>query len=51
MNGMWNITVNTEEKIVIFSRGKVRKYPIFKFDDSNIGVVQDYVHLWSEIEL
>ena len=42
----WELTVNTEKtKIIIFSRGKVRKYPKFKFGDSTINVASDYVYL------
>ncbi len=43
---LWNLTVNTiKTKIVIFSRGKVRKFPVFKFGDSDIDVVSDYIYL------
>ena len=39
-------TVNPNKtKIVIFSRGKVRKYPVFTFGDDHIEVVSDYVYL------
>jgi len=42
----WYLTVNTTKtKIVIFSRGKVRKYPQFYFGDMVIKVVDDYVYL------
>ena len=32
-------------KIVIFSRGKVRRYPLFSFGDSLLEVVEDYTYL------
>ena len=42
----WHLTVNTSKtKIVIFSRGKVRKYPDFQFGDSILQVVSEYVYL------
>lgn len=42
----WHLSVNTTKtKIIIFSRGKVRKYPIFTINSSEIDVVQDYVYL------
>ena len=43
---MWLLTVNTNKtKIVIFSRGKVKKFQPFKFNDDIIDVVDDYVYL------
>jgi len=43
---MWKLTLNTDKtKIIIFSRGKVRKFPIFNFGESNICVTSDYVYL------
>ena len=42
----WKLTVNTDKtKIIIFSRGKVRKFPVFSFGENNISVVSDYVYL------
>jgi hypothetical protein len=42
----WHLTVNTSKtKIVVFSRGKVRKLPSFQFGDSSIEVVQDFNYL------
>ena len=35
----------TKTKIVIFSRGKVRRYPYFVFGTDTIDVVDDYVYL------
>lgn len=35
----------SKTKIVIYSRGKVRKYPIFKYGDDVIEVVSDYIYL------
>ena len=43
---MWSLKVNIDKtKIVIFSRGKIRKYRSFKFGDNTIDVVDDYVYL------
>lgn len=42
----WDLNVNTSKtKIVIFSKGKVRKKPVFNFGDSVLDVVDDYVYL------
>lgn len=42
----WHLTVNTSKtKITVFSRGKVRKYPDFKFGTSSIEVVDDFNYL------
>ena len=42
----WNLTVNTSKtKIVIFSRGKVRRYPDFVFGSDKLDVVDEYVYL------
>ena len=52
LNGVYNycikscLHVNTHKtKIVIFSRGKVKRYPVFNYGDSIIEVVNDYVYL------
>ena len=52
LNGVYNycikncLHVNTDiTKIVIFSRGKVKKYPVFNYGGSIIEVVNDYVYL------
>ena len=43
---VWSLKVNVDKtKIVIFSRGKVRKYGTFKFGDSEVQVVDDYIYL------
>ena len=43
---LYNLTVNTSKtKIMVFSRGKVKRYPIFSYGDDIIGVVSDYVFL------
>ena len=43
---MWSLKVNIEKtKVVIFSRGKIRKYKTFKFGENSIDVVSDYVYL------
>ena len=42
----WYLHVNTNKtKVVIFSRGKVRNIPIFKFDNDIVEVVDEYVYL------
>ena len=43
---MWSLSVNVDKtKVVIFSRGKVRKHVTFRFNDKVIDVVDDYVYL------
>ena len=43
---MYNLTVNTSKtKIIIFSRGMVRKYPSFQYGSDSIEVVSEYVYL------
>ena len=43
---LWNLTVNTsKKKIVIFSRGGVRRYPDFVFGTEKLDVVDEYVYL------
>ena len=43
---LWKLSVNTSKtKVVIFSRGKVRKYPVFSFGGSQLDVVDDYTYL------
>ena len=43
---LYNLTVNTSKtKIMVLSRGKVKRYPIFSYDDDIIEVVSDYVYL------
>ena len=42
----WHLVVNTTKtKIVIFSRGKVRKFPSFMFGEKQLDVVEDYIYL------
>ena len=42
----WSLKINTSKtKIVIFSRGKVKKYPKFYVDMDEIEVKDDYVYL------
>ena len=42
----WNLTVNTSKtEIVIFSRGKVKKFPKCNFGEKEIEVTDDYVYL------
>ena len=41
-----HLTVNTQKtKVMIFSRGKVRKYQNFMFGDSILDVTYEYVYL------
>ena len=43
---LYNLTVNTSKtKIIVFSRGKVKRYPIFSYGDDIIEVVSEYVYL------
>ena len=43
---LWDLIVNTSKtKIVIFSKGRVRKYPEFKFGDSVLEVCDNYTYL------
>ena len=43
---VWDLKVNTTKtNIVIFSRGKIRVYPTFKFGDQVINVVDEYTYL------
>ena len=42
----WHLTVNASKtKVVIFSRGKTRKIPLFKFGDDSVAVCDDYTYL------
>ena len=42
----WKLKVNiSKTKIVIFSRGKVRRYPEFHFGDQKLDVCDDYIYL------
>ena len=42
----WQLTVNTSKtKIVIFSKGKIRKVPSFTFGGDVIDVVYDFIYL------
>ena len=42
----WFLHVNTSKtKVVVFSRGKIRKIPIFKFENDIVEVVDEYVYL------
>ena len=42
----WFLHVNTSKtKVVVFSRGKIRKIPIFKFQNDIVEVVDEYVYL------
>ena len=43
---IWKLNINTSKtKIVIFSRGKVRKYPKFNFRNSSIDVIDNFTYL------
>ena len=42
----WSLSINaTKTKIIIFSNGKVRKYPLFYLGNDEIEVKDDYVYL------
>ena len=42
----WKLKVNTDKtKIMIFSKGKVKNFPVFGFGTDTIKVVDDYVYL------
>ena len=42
----WSLKIDIDKtKIVIFSRGKVRKYPKFYLNESEIEVVSEYTYL------
>ena len=44
--GMYKLTVNIKKtKIIVFSRGKVNRFPTFKYEDNTIEVVSDYIYL------
>ena len=43
---LYNPTVDTSKtKIMVFSRGKVKRYPILSYGDDIIEVVSEYVYL------
>ena len=43
---LWKLSVNTSKtKVVIFFRGKVRKFPEFMFGAIKLDVVDDYIYL------
>ena len=43
---LWQLKVNIDKtKIIIFSKGKVRKHPIFKLGSRPVEVVDDYIYL------
>ena len=43
---LWLLQVNSSKtKVVIFSKGKVRKHKSFKFNDNDLEVVDDYTYL------
>ena len=42
----WHLHINiSKTKIVIFSRGKIRKYPVFKIGLTEVEVADDYIYL------
>ena len=44
--GMYKLTVNSKKtKIIVFSRGKVKCFPMFKYGGNTIEVVSDYIYL------
>ena len=47
---IWKISVNAmKTKVLIFSRGKVRKFPVFRFGEDEIDVVDDFVYLGVQV--
>ena len=43
---MYKLTVNIKKtKIIVFSRGKVKRFPTFKYGNNTIEVVSDYIYL------
>ena len=43
---IWNLNVNVDKtKVIIFSKGRVRKFKSFNFGNHVIDVVDDYVYL------
>ena len=43
---LWNLKVNIDKtEIVIFSKGKVRNYPVFKLCSKPVKVVEEYTYL------
>ena len=44
--GMYKLTVNIKKTtIIVFSKGKVKRFPTFKYGDNTIEVVSDYIDL------
>ena len=42
----WALKVNLDKtKVIIFSKGKIRRYKSFAFGDNTIDIVEDYVYL------
>ena len=45
-SGMHKLTVNIKKtKIIVFSRGKVKRFSTFKYGDNTIEVASDYIYL------
>ena len=43
--GMYKLTVNSKKtKIIVFSRGNVKRFPAFKYGNNTIEVVSDYIY-------
>ena len=43
---LWDLKVNiSKTEIIIFSRGKVKLYPVFKLGSQTVKVVDEYVYL------
>ena len=43
---LWDLKVNIDKtKIIVFSKGKVRNFPIFKLCSKSVEVVNDYIYL------
>ena len=42
---IYKLTVNIKKtKIIVFSRGKVKRFPTFKYGDNTIEVVSEYIY-------
>ena len=42
----WKLNINVAKtKVVIFSRGKLRNFPVFKYGDDKVEVTDEYIYL------
>ncbi len=43
----WILTVNAHKtKVEVFSRGKIRNKPVFRYGDSSLETVDSYMYIW-----